>query len=58
MTTFKPNERDVVRVPKLNQLVVRVDAIEADGGDTTLEIDGGDASNSGTPYIAIDGGSA
>jgi hypothetical protein len=28
------------------------------GGGTTLEIDGGDAYNSGVPYIAVDGGSA
>lgn len=28
------------------------------GGGTSLEIDGGDSGNSGTPYIAIDGGSS
>jgi hypothetical protein len=41
---------------------ILVDAVKTlqDGGvgGTTLFIDGGDATNTGTPYIAIDGGSA
>ncbi len=35
-----------------------VDALKATVGVTSLTIDGGNASNSGTPYFAIDGGSA
>lgn len=33
-------------------------AISGGVGGTSLFIDGGDSTNSGTPYVAIDGGSA
>lgn len=59
MGLFKHNEVEVVRVPKLNQLDERLIVVESGGGGgAILYIDGGDAYSGGTPYVAIDGGSA
>ena len=55
---FRHQEPETVRVPKLNKVVALAEAGGSGGGGTTLEIDGGDAYNSGVPYIAVDGGSA
>jgi hypothetical protein len=62
MGFFKHQETEPSRVQKLNALEFRVGEIEAlppgSGGGAILYIDGGDAGNTGVPYIAIDGGGA
>lgn len=35
-----------------------ITALAGSGGGAILDIDGGDASNSGTPYLELDGGDA
>ena len=59
MGYFKNPEHEPTRVQKLNSLEQRVSVVEAGGGGgSTLIIDGGTASNSGTAYMAVDGGGA
>ena len=61
MGYFRNREHEPIRVRKLNLLEMRVATVEAGGGGgggAILDIDGGDASNTGTPYIELDGGSA
>jgi hypothetical protein len=64
---FRHQEPEVVRVPKFNRLGKTVMGIidgtipiegGGGGGGTTLEIDGGEADNTGIPYIFVDGGEA
>lgn len=57
--TFRYNENDNVRVPKLNGLEGRVSVLEASGvGGTTLTLDGGDAATGGSTSIVVDAGGA
>lgn len=62
MGFFKIQEHEPIRVQKLNALEFRLGEVEAlppgGGGGAILQIDGGDAGNTGTPYVAVDGGSA
>lgn len=61
MGYFKNPEHEPIRVQKLNSLEQRVTAVETSGGGgsgASMEIDGGNATNSGTAYVAVDGGSA
>ena len=59
MGFFKHHENEPIRVQKLNAVEFRVSTLESGGvGGTILWIDGGDANNTGAPYVAIDGGSA
>jgi hypothetical protein len=58
MGYFKNPEHEPIRVQKLNSLEARVATVETSGGGATLIIDGGDAFNTGTAYVAVDGGSA
>lgn len=60
MGYFKNPEHEPTRVQKLNSLELRVQAVEAGGGGggSVLVIDGGNASNTGTGYIEVDGGGA
>lgn len=59
MGYFKNPEHEPIRVQKLNSLELRVQAVEAGGGGgSSVDIDGGNATNSGTAYLTLDGGSA
>lgn len=56
--TFRHNEIEGVRVPKLNRLEGRVGVLESVEPTSILILDGGDASTIGPYAYSIDGGDA
>lgn len=56
---FSINEIEPIRAKKLNELAARIANVEQNGtGGSIVQLDGGNATSSGTPSIVVDGGSS